>query len=111
MKSPRCGPRGRGPADVGGDVPGAVWALPQDGNDFGEALAVVLAQLLKPAVEVGEPVLVRRQDLVDPVGLELVERLEEVAGGFAPAWGWKGMFGVMRGRTSSPESISSLRDS
>ena len=65
------GPR---PLHVRRDVPGGVRPLPQDRDDLGEAVPVVLAQLLEPGVQVVEAVLVRRQHLADLVGLELVER-------------------------------------
>ena len=50
----------------------------EDGDHLGETVPVVLAQLLEPCVQVVEAVLVRRQDLLDLVGLELVERRQVV---------------------------------
>ena len=61
------------PLHVRRDIPGAVGAVAQDGDDLFETVPMVLAQLFETAVQVGEAVLVRRQHLLHLVGLELVE--------------------------------------
>src|ERR1700735_5366476 len=65
---------GTGPLHVLRHIPGGVRTLPQNGDDLTEALPVMLAQLLQTGVQVVEAVLVGRQHLAHPVGLELVER-------------------------------------
>src|SRR6516225_1721882 len=70
---------GPGPPHVRGDVPPAAGSLAQDGDDLRKPVPVMLAQLLETGVQVVEAVLVGRKDLVDLVGLELVERGQVVA--------------------------------
>ena len=48
--------------------------FPQNCNHLFEAIPIVLAQLLESSPQVVEAVLVRREDLFDLVGFQLVER-------------------------------------